>query len=103
MAIVLTFSKIIHIICAYGPQTGRPDTKKVSFYDETMEVLVKSAFLQGISLEIRENELRILKVYMGEWYWEKKCRRILLEFCDKKKSCVLQTLCFVRQKKENHI
>ena len=35
MAIVLTLGrKVIGIICAYGPQSGRPDTDKVCFYDE---------------------------------------------------------------------
>ena len=35
MAIVLTLGKgMIRIICAYGPQSRRPDTEKVDFYDE---------------------------------------------------------------------
>ena len=35
MAIVLTLGKeIMQIICAYGPQSGRPNTEKVRFYDE---------------------------------------------------------------------
>ena len=36
MATVLTLGKeVIHIMCAYGPQSGRPDTEKLRFYDET--------------------------------------------------------------------
>ena len=36
-AIVLTLGKeVMRIICAYGPQSGRPDTEKVRFYDEMM-------------------------------------------------------------------
>ena len=35
MAIVLTLGReVIQIICAYGPQSRRPDTEKVCFYDE---------------------------------------------------------------------
>ena len=34
--------------------------------------------------------LRVLKVYTGEWHWEKKYRR-LLEFCDKRELCVANT------------
>ena len=35
MAIVLTFGReMMHIICAYGPQSKRPDTENVCFYDE---------------------------------------------------------------------
>ena len=51
MAIVLTLRReVMRIICAYGPQSGRPDTEKVRFYDEMasewdLEALVKSLFL----------------------------------------------------------
>ena len=35
MAIVLTLGReVMRIICAYGPQSGKPDTEKVCFYDE---------------------------------------------------------------------
>ena len=35
MSIVLTLGrKVMRIICAYGPQSGRPDAEKVRFYDE---------------------------------------------------------------------
>ena len=36
MAIVLTLGReVMCVICAYGPQSGRPDEEKVHFYDET--------------------------------------------------------------------
>ena len=36
------------------------------------------------------NVLRALKVYMGEWYWEKKCRRKrIAEYCDESKHLAL--------------
>ena len=35
MAIVLTLGReVMRVICAYGPQSGRPDAEKVHFYDE---------------------------------------------------------------------
>ena len=35
MAMVLTLRReVMQIICAYWPQSGRPDTEKVRFYDE---------------------------------------------------------------------
>ena len=52
MAIVLTLSRVMGIICADGPQSGKPDTEKVRFYEmasewETWEILVKSSFVWG--------------------------------------------------------
>ena len=36
MAIVLPLGReVMRVICAYGPQSGKPDTEKVRFYDET--------------------------------------------------------------------
>ena len=35
MVIVLTLGReVMCIICAYGPQSGRPDAEKARFYDE---------------------------------------------------------------------
>ena len=49
MAIVLTLGReVMRVICAYGPQSGRPDAEKDHFYDKMAsewEVLVKSLFL----------------------------------------------------------
>ena len=53
MGIVLTLGgEVMRIICANGPQSGRPDS--------ALKVLVKSSFLWGISMEMWENVLRIL-------------------------------------------
>ena len=80
-AIVLTLGReVMRVICAYGPQSGRPDAEKVYFYDKmgsewhlgsSSEIM----FLWGILMDMWENMLRVLKVYTGEWCWEKKCRR----------------------------
>ena len=52
MAIVLSLSReLMRVICAYWPQSVRPDAEKVHFYDKmkresgTWEVLVKLLFL----------------------------------------------------------
>ena len=35
VAIVLTLGReVMHVICVFGPQSGRPDAEKVHFYDE---------------------------------------------------------------------
>ena len=35
MAIVLTLVReVMRIVCAYGPQSGKPDAEKIRFYDE---------------------------------------------------------------------
>ena len=69
MAILLTLGKeMMRIICMYEPQNGRPDTEKFRF----LEVLMKSLFFGGISMDMWGNVLSILKEYTGVWYWEKK-------------------------------
>ena len=48
MAIVLTLDReVMLVICAYGPQSGRPDTAKVHFYGE-----MRSEWDLGSSSEI---------------------------------------------------
>ena len=38
MALVFTFrQEVIRIICAYGPQSGRPNKEKDDFYDDMTE------------------------------------------------------------------
>ena len=72
VAIVLTLGReVMQIICAYRPQSEKPDTEKVRFMMKWLvsgswEVLVKSLFLWGISMDMQGNVLRILKVYTGE-------------------------------------
>ena len=73
MAIVLTLGKeVMRIVCAYGPQSGRPQRKFIFMIkwrvSGTLEVLVKSLFLWGISMDMCENVLRVLKVYTGQWH-----------------------------------
>ena len=53
MAIVPTLGKeVIRIVCAYGPQSGKPDTEKVHFYEEMVsEGDIKSSSEMILSLE----------------------------------------------------
>ena len=49
--------EVMHMIYAYGPQSGRPDKEKVHFCGKMasqwdLGVLVKSSFLWGISMGI---------------------------------------------------
>ena len=43
---------------------------------EGLEVLVKSLFLWGNSIDMWENELRVLKVYTGEMVLEKEMQKV---------------------------
>ena len=62
MAIMLTLGReVMRVICAYGPQSGRPDAEKVHFYDNFNGHVGKCA--EGF------------KGVHGGWCWEKKCRR----------------------------
>ena len=84
----------------------RSDKEKVRFYDEmasewdlgsSCEVIVSL----GILMNMWGNVLRVLKVYIGEWYWEKNAvGRRLLEFCDEKELCVAVTWFYKADKKK---
>ena len=71
MSIVLTLGReVMRVICAYGPQSKRPNTEKVRFYDgmasewdlgSSDEIIVSLGNFNG-------HVLRVLKVYTEEWY-----------------------------------
>ena len=106
LAIVLTFGReVMRIVCAYGPQSGRPDREKVRFCDEMAsewdlgssgEVIVSLR----ISMEMWENVLRVLNMYMGGMVLGKEMRKEE-DCCSSvmKKSCAWQTHGFIRQTK----
>ena len=67
----------------------------------TWEVLVKSSFLWEMSMDTWGNVLRVLKLCMGEWYWEKKCRRKnTATVCDKKELCLPNTWFYKAEKRK---
>ena len=67
MTIVLTLGReVMPVTCAYGPQSGRPNSEKVHFYDEmgsewdlgsSREIIVSL----GILMDMWGNMLRVLK------------------------------------------
>ena len=58
----------------------------------TWEVVVKSLFLWGISMDMWVNVLRVLKVFTGDWCWKRNAEgRRLLEFCNERELCVANT------------
>ena len=67
----------------------------------TWEVLVKSSFLWGISMDMWGKVLRILKVHMGGNGIGKRNaeERRLLEFCDEKELKVANTWFYKRREK----
>ena len=91
MAIVLTLGReLMQIICVYRPQSGRPDTEKVRFWDEmasqwylesSSEIILSSGDFNGHVGKCAEG----LKIYTGEWYWKRNAEgRTLLQFCNER-------------------
>ena len=106
MAIVLTLGKeVMHIICVYGPQSGRPDAEKVQFCDEmgsewelgsSSEIIVSLGNFNGHVGKYAEG---FEGVHRGNGVGKRNAEgRRLLEFCDKRELCVANTW-FKRQTK----
>ena len=106
MAMVLTFEKeVVRAICAYGPQTGRPEAEKDRFYDE----LASEWDLGGIGemvIGLGDFNGHVGKridgfegIHGGNGIGTRNIDgRRLLEFCDEKELCVANTWF---RKKEN--
>ena len=99
MAIVLTLGReVMRIICAYGPQSGRPDAEKVRFYDETgsewdlgssSEIIVSLGDFNGHVGKYAEG---FEGVHGGNGVGKRNAEgRRLLEFCDERELCVANT------------
>ena len=106
MAIVLTLGReVMRIICAYGPQSGRPDAEKVRFYDETgsewdlgccSEIIVSLGNFNGHVGKCAES---FEGVNGGNGVGKRNAEgRRLPEFCDERELCVANTW-FKRQTK----
>ena len=80
-SIMLTLGReVVQMICAYGPQSGRPDAEKVRFYDEMAsewdlesfsEIILSFGDFNGHVGKCAED---FESVY-GGMVSEKKCRR----------------------------
>ena len=107
MAIVLTLGReVMRVICAYGPQSGRPDAEKVRFCDEmgserdlgsSSEIVVSLGDFNGHVGKYAEG---FEGVHGGNGGGKRNAEgRRLLEFCDERESCVWQILGLKRQTK----
>ena len=102
MAIVLILGrKVMRIICAYGPQSRRPDAEKVCFYDEMGSKWdLESCSQIIVSLgDFNGHVLRVLKAYTGGMILGKEMQKEDCWSFVMKKSCAWQTLSLKRQTK----
>ena len=98
MAIVLNFGReVMRVICAYGPQSGRPDAEKVRFYDEmgsewdlgsSSEIIVSLGDFNGHVGKCAEG---FEGVHGGNGVGKRNAEGRLLEFCDERELCVANT------------
>ena len=99
MAIVLTLGQeLVRILCAYAPQSGRPDSEKVCFYDEmasewdlgsSSEIIFSLGDFNGHVGKFAEG---FEGVHGGNGIGKRNAEgRRLLEFCDEKQLCVANT------------
>ena len=99
IVIVLTLGReVMRVICAYGPQSGRPDAEKVRFYDEMgsewdlgscSEIIVSLGDFNGHVGKCAEG---FEGVHGGNGVGKRNAEgRRLLEFCDERELCVANT------------
>ena len=99
MAIVLTLGReVMRVICAYGPQSGRPDAEKVRFCDEmgsewdlrsSIEIIVSLGDFNGHVGKYAEG---FEGVHGGNSVGKRNAEgRRLLEFCDERELCEANT------------
>ena len=99
MTIVLTLGReVMHVICAYGPQSGRPDAEKVHFYDEMVsewdlgsssEIIVS---LEDFNGHVGKYAEGFEGVHRGNGVGKRNAEgRRLLEFSDERELCVANT------------
>ena len=111
MAIVLTLGReVMRVICAYGPQSGRPDAEKVRFCDEmgserdlgsSSEIIVSLGDFNGHVGKYAEG---FEGVHGGNGGGKRNAEgRRLLELCDERESCAWQILGLKRQTKEKSL
>ena len=107
IVIVLTLGReVMRVICAYGPQSGRPDAEKVRFYDEmgsewdlgsSSEIIVSLGDFNGHVGKCAEG---FEGVHGGNGVGKRNAEgRRLLEFCDERELCVANTWFKKRQTK----
>ena len=99
----------MRVICAYGPQSGRPDAEKVRFYDEmgsewdlvsSSEIIV---FLGDFNVHVGKGAEGFDGVHGGmvlgkEMQKEEDCWSFVI-----KESCAWQILGLKNRQKKNHL
>ena len=106
IAIMLTLGReVMRVICAYEPQSGRPDAEKVHFYDEmgsewdlgsSSEIIVSLGDFNGHVGKCAEG---FEGVHGGNGVGKRNAEGRLLEFCDERELCVANTWFKKRQTK----
>ena len=111
MAVVLTLGrKVIRIICAHEPQSGRPDTEKVLFYDEmasdldlgsSSKIIVSLGDFNGHVGKCAEGFEGVLHGGGGNGIGKRNAEgRKMLEFCDERELCVANTRFYKADKRK---
>jgi len=99
MALVLIFEEeVLRLICAYAPQRGRPEVEKDSFYDEmagewnvggAKEIVIGLGDFNG---HIGKEADGFEGVHGGNGIGKRNMEgKRLLEFCEEKELCVMNT------------
>ena len=99
--------EVMPIICAYGPQSGRPDKDKLHFYDEVAgewefgsfsEIIVSLGDFYGHVGKCAEG---FEGVHRGNGIGKRNAKgRKLLEFCDERELCVANAWFYKADKRE---
>ena len=94
MAIGLVFKKeVVTVVCAYAPQSGKPDAEKEIFYEEmAREWSVANALalgLGGFNGHVGKCAEGFEGIHGGCGVGKRNAKgRMLLDFCDQKELCV---------------
>ena len=99
MAIGLVFEKeVVRVICAYAPQSGKPDAEKERFYEEMARewsVANENELVLGLgdfNGHVGKRAKGFEGIHGGYGIGKRNAeRRLLLNFCDQKELCVANT------------
>ena len=99
MAIRLVFEEeVVRVICAYAPQSGKPDAEKERFYEEMARewnVANENELMLGLgdfNGHVGKCAEGFEGVHRGHGIGKGNAEgRLLLDFCDQKKLCVANT------------
>ena len=99
MAIGLVFEEeVVRVICAYAPQSGKPDAEKERFYEEMASewsVANENELVLGLgdfNGHVRKCAEGFEGIHGGYGIGKRNAEgRMLLDFCDQKELCVTNT------------